>query len=855
MQSDNKANNSKGNKVRTVSSPVKKVRTVRKSASSRTKLFIKATMVVFLFVVLGLILTKSPNGTSEVPEYRMSVIISEVCSSGQKSLYDDDGDFSDYIELYNTTDEDIDLTGWYLSDNPAKLRKYVIPSCTIKSGEYLIIFASGKNKSTGYIHSNFKLSEGELLSLYSPGLVKADSVTVPHMPDNMSYGRDHEDITKWKYFTVPTPGLPNKTKGFESIEEAAGRKGGPLIVSEAVSAVTGGEDWIEIANISGEDVDLTGWYLSDSFNKPQKWAFPDGTRISANGYLIVYASGRFNRVEGEINATFKLDKYDEEIVISWGNVVMDVMEYGVMRADTSIGIISADDPRKVYYTTPSPGKANGEGIAGFSPQVFFRNPTGQYKDSVTVDMFCLEPGAVIHYTLDGSRPTSQSKVYTGPFEVTSNTTVRAMSVMEGRLDSYITTVNYLINTHHALPIVFIASEPNNFFNGGIYNSIYSDRRRVPVNVTLLETDGSGFSEDATINKHGNMTVFEAKKSMSVNFTETVGHSRIEYDLFPDDDTRAKDFGNFLLRSGGNDWDDLMIKDGVLQTLGATQMDLDYQGFRPCVVYINCQYWGLYNIREKENEEYLSSYYDINEKNVDIISFGHGVHSGSYTEYWKFIGFIRSADLNSADNWKRVESMMDVDNMIDTYLMHIYYSNFDTVNLKWWRENKEGAKWRWFTYDLDYAIYVPAQNNLQLIMNPAGHGVNNYFDSSLIYNLMKSNYFRQRFLERLSSYWPTIFNTDQILTYWYSRFEEIAPEVNDNLKRWNISRAHFQSEAHQAYDFLCRRPELFRQMVKNYFGLSDAQLDKLLPKQTVSVKEMDVLKVIDEAEERVKNGQQ
>ncbi|NLW71099.1 MAG: hypothetical protein GX061_08480, partial [Eubacteriaceae bacterium] len=241
---------------------------------------------------------------------------------------------------------------------------------------------------------------------------------------------------------------------------------------------------------------------------------------------------------------------------------------------------------------------------------------------------------------------------------------------------------------------------------------------------------------------------------------------------------------------------------------------------------------------------LNTYHNADKDNVDIISFGHGVHSGNYSEYYKLKSFVTGRNLNDPANWEKLNEMMDVDNMIDTYLMHIYYSNYDTVNIKWWKEKTEDGKWRWFVYDLDYAIYVPAQNNLRLITNPAGHGVNNYFDSSLAYNLMKSQFFRQRFLERLSDYWGTIFNSDNLLTYWYSQFEIIAPEVSDNLSRWGISRSHFAAEMHQAYDFISRRPAYFRQMVKSYFGLSSEELDRLLPPQTITVKELNVLEVID-----------
>ena len=772
--------------------------------------------------------------------------INEISAEDQQAIYDEDGDFSDFIELYNTSEETVDISGYFLSDDPDKPSKYQIKEYIMQPSEFLIIFASDKDKeNNGYIHTNFQLSAGETLYLYNKQSQLVDSVDIPTMPDNASYGRDPNDLDHWLYFNTPTPSFENSTKGSESYSEAKLIEGSPVYISEVLSANQNSlldgngenEDWIEIYNQTDKAIDLNGWYLSDSMAYSQKWAFPDSATIEPGESMLIFASGNnFVDKKGYMHTNFSLNKYNQTIVLSKENVIMDTLDYGMMKGDTSIGINNPTDITKYYYKSPTPGKKNNTtAYSGISGEVRFSKPSGFYNQSVTIEISSVEKGISIYYTTDGSSPTTKSNLYTGPITISKNTSLRAVSYKQGKLLSDISTSTYLIDEESTeLPVVFLTTDNSKLFNGGIYNSNLSDDRKVDANIELLEIDLSGFNKDVLINKSGNMSALEPQKSFGVYFKESVGDSELNYDLFPDDPDGVMIFKSFLLRTSGNDWDDMKCKDGMLQTLAMTEMDLDYMSYRPAILYINGKYWGIYNIRDKVNGDYLAAHHPgVDADNIDIISFGYGVHEGDYSEYYKMINFIRSVDLNDADNWDKVESMIDVDNCIDTYLCHIYYSNFDTVNIKWWREREEGAKWRWILYDLDYSLYVPYQNNLQLISDPVGHGVNKYFDSSLMYNLMQSKYFREKFIEKTSKYWPTIFNSNVILEHLNETFSAIASEMPRQLDRWNISVNHLIAEMDELDDFLRRRPELFRTMFKNYFNLTTDELNKYLPAQEIT----------------------
>ncbi|MGV3773611.1 MAG: lamin tail domain-containing protein [Verrucomicrobiales bacterium] len=144
--------------------------------------------------------------------------ISEFLASNQRGLRDKDGETSDWIELYNPTDDEVTLTDWFLTDTAAKLTLWRFPEVTIKGRGYLVVFASEKNlvDPAGQLHTNFKLSDGgEYLALVSPqtNVVSAFAPSFPKQTSDVSYGRIQSDPNVLGFFTKPTPGTLNSTRG------------------------------------------------------------------------------------------------------------------------------------------------------------------------------------------------------------------------------------------------------------------------------------------------------------------------------------------------------------------------------------------------------------------------------------------------------------------------------------------------------------------------------------------------------------------------------------------------------------------------------------------------------------------
>ena len=147
-----------------------------------------------------------------------NLIISEVMVANNEGLTDEDGDYSDWIELYNAGSRAINLSGWALTNNPDQPRKWMFPNVSIGSHEYLIVFASGKDRQVVSrdlpLHTNFKLSlEGDFIGLYNIFDDKFDdslSTQNVRLFADVAYGRSEAEPS-YGYLTPATPGQANES--------------------------------------------------------------------------------------------------------------------------------------------------------------------------------------------------------------------------------------------------------------------------------------------------------------------------------------------------------------------------------------------------------------------------------------------------------------------------------------------------------------------------------------------------------------------------------------------------------------------------------------------------------------------
>jgi len=246
-----------------------------------------------------------------------SIVINELMPKNTQFGSDQNGEFKDWIELFNLSSEDIDLSGYYLTDSKTDLTKWQFPVGTIlgKNG-YLIVWADGDSTQVG-LHTPFKLSAlGETVTLLTAEKKIIQEVTYPAISLQQSYAR-----------------IPNGTGDFiwaSPTFETINKQGEPpidltksFVINEIMAKNTqfgsdqNGQfdDWIELYNLTSEDLDISGYFLSDSKKDPTKWKFPVGTTLAKNAYLIVWADA--DTLQVGLHANYKLSaSLGETVVLS-----------------------------------------------------------------------------------------------------------------------------------------------------------------------------------------------------------------------------------------------------------------------------------------------------------------------------------------------------------------------------------------------------------------------------------------------------------------------------------------------------------------------------------------------------------
>jgi len=456
-------------------------------------------------------------------------------------------------------------------------------------------------------------------------------------------------------------------------------------------------DWIELYNNSSLQINLEGYFLSDDSLNINKWRFGNAI-IEPGEYLIVFASDKDTNIQ-YWHTNFKLNASGEKIILSdTSSSIIDQVDIPASISDVSYARIS-DGSLPWVFQDPSPDSENiGAEIMGYADSVSVSLPGGFYSSSVSVE---LTAGASeIFYTLDGSDPDSGSLKYSGQININETTVLKAISKKEKHLLSPTIYRSYFIDVDTDLPVISLISDPYNLFDpdSGIYTYYTMDWER-PAHVEFFEDDKSlGFSENCGIEIYGSQSAEWPQKSITVKFKNDYGVSNIEYPLFPDFDVTT--FKAFVLRNAGNDFQYTHIRDAVMQTL-VKDLDIDYLEYRPATSFINGEYWGIYNIREKINEHYIANRHGVDPDNIDLLENNMTVIQGDSLSYRQLIDYISTNDMTTDAAYAYLDSVIDLDECILYLAAQSYYDNMDWpgTNIKFWRERSTPGKWRWILFGL------------------------------------------------------------------------------------------------------------------------------------------------------------
>ncbi len=565
-------------------------------------------------------------------------------------------------------------------------------------------------------------------------------------------------------------------------------------------------DWVELYNTGEQTVNLNGYFLTDNLNIPDKWQIPVDIFIQPGGFLIIWCDGH----DTGLHAGFKLSAGGEQIgLYSPEQKVIDTLTYSLQHTDISCGRIRDGDTLWGYFLQPTPQASNlTPYYTGFVENTPMLSPRGGMYDSPISVIFSTDQGGEIRYTLDGSEPDTGSALYTNAIPVNSTLGIRARIFKPEMIPGPVVTHTYFIRENSVnakLPVVSIATAPENFWDPvkGIYVQSFKPDWAVPVNIELFENDGgdrAAFNETAGTKINGLHSWQLPQKMLGIYFKKQYGKGHLDYPLFCQ--RQRSSFRSFSLRASGSDWSYTLFRDILGQHATLFNMDLDIESYKPVVVYVNGQYMGVHNMREKIDADYIEKSYGLEPGTFDIIENEKTAEAGDMTAYNHLLALL-AKDLSVMGNFIAVAQVMDIENFTDYAITELYVSNTSVGhNVMAWKP-KSGGKWRWILVDLDRGFF-----------HPTDHLIGSYVATSTLplKELMQNEGYKDYFMKRLADHLLTTFQPDRMKQLIEVHKQMIMDEMPRHIACWQGTTSSY-GNAIPSYSYWLQQIDVLRNFVE------------------------------------------
>ena len=550
--------------------------------------------------------------------------INELMSSNAGAVYDRDGDASDWIELYNAGTSSINLAGYGLSDKAYQPFLWTFPNYEMASGEYLLVFASGKDRKEIPVHWNTIISNGDFLKYLIPVSEPTTDWRLLNYNDNnwiagksgFGFG-DNDDAT-----VIPKSNVIFlRTKFYISDAADVRQMIFHMDYDDGFVAYINGVE-IARANMDNRgafprfDVFATGshealiyqGFVPGSFSVSNPEALLKtgqnilaiqvhnsdviSSDLSAIPFLSVVTGktvANSRTVEmlklsaDAFHTNFKISGEGESIYLTdvQGNSV-DSIQAGALALNASFGRTGKDPTVWGVFASSSPGKANAE--YALSPEnvdlPIFSLGGGFYTNGIKVSLSAPNRKDSVFYTLDGTEPTHSSLRAQREIDIPTSKVLKARILKSGMMPGKVVTNSYIIYDNKNLPVVSISMNPDDLWdwNTGIYvdgpnfdtpmphlGANYWKDWEKTCHIEMIEKTGERvIDQDAGIKIFGNWSRVNPQKSLAIHTRKSYGTDVIKYKLF--EDRPFDEFQSIVLRNSGNDWNNTMFRDGLTSYL-------------------------------------------------------------------------------------------------------------------------------------------------------------------------------------------------------------------------------------------------------------------------------------------------
>ncbi|MEN8957408.1 MAG: CotH kinase family protein [Flavobacteriales bacterium] len=467
----------------------------------------------------------------------------------------------------------------------------------------------------------------------------------------------------------------------------------------------------------------------------------------------------------------------------------------------------------------------------FKDTVVFSHSSGVYQDSVVL-VITNNNKDKIYYSDNGDYPKIE---YKRPILLSKSTTIRVKNSKTSK--GY--TRNYLFPGRKiSLPIVCLTIKPSDLYDSatGIYAkgpnagkeqpypgaNFHKDWERVAY-VEYIDTGNSiGFNKKVGVKIFGQYSASLPQKSFAIYTRKKYSKGKIKFPLFSD--LPFKKYNNFVLRNSGSDNNDSHFRD-VMMTSLVKDFNLETQSYNSCVVYLNGEYWGVYHLREKLNEHYLKRHFGVDKERVAIMKHRNDVQKYGRMNYNKIIKFLKEADMMQDSNVGQLAEWIDIDNYLDYNIAQVYFSNIDAGgNVRYWRERKDGGRWRWILYDTDFGFGLrkgngPEENTVKRFTEYSSEAWPFPAWSTLIIRkLLENKAVKEEYLKRFNHHLNTTFKADYVVSHINKIERSLENEMPFHLKKWKRNPDNWKGKVAFLKNFAKERPRFLFKYLKDRFAI-------------------------------------
>jgi hypothetical protein len=815
------------------------------------------------------------------------VVINEASNRNYTQIYDEDGDNEDWIELYNNDIVSINLKGWYLSDDLSVLDKWMFPSISINPGSFSLIYASGKNRKGDINHWECAVLPSD--SFY---------YTVPNVSTPNDWNSNPLIFTSWekgiagfgyedgddstivnntsmaiyivKKFSIPDTSVISKAIAYIDYDDgfvaylngveicrnnitgvpawdnnASGNHEAQIYSGGAPEKYTLDMTLIESIWIQGENTFAIEVHNNSSTSS-------DVSLIPFLTFAIKDSSTNFSplpviineNIASGIHTNFKISSTGETIYLSNSEKqLVDSLPVKQLEVDFSVGRVT--DGGSIYglFTQSTPGKSNNTSTAntkGYEPSPEFTVQSGFYNTSIKVGITNLSPGSTIRYTLDGSEPTGTSTVYSGTNIIISATkTLKACCFSNtGKLPGKAKTANYFIKNEYTVPVLSITTNNENLFGGtGICDNWGQDWVK-PCYIEYYDKNKvKSFEQAASIQIDGGAGGSRSQNQHSFRIEPgngALGDGDLNYKLIPDRYNRTE-YASFYLRNGSNQYLVLPYKDALEVKAMGKGTNNYYSAYTPIVVYVNAEYWGLYELREKINVDYFEKNYGANPDSTDILGLSYYTGQtlraikGSTDHFWNDYNNFLNLTISDSDYLKKADQIIDLKYYTDYIIAQSWICNSDwpNNNIKIIRSNITNYRWRFALLDLEWSLdpngwtqYTTDHINYMRYCSPEIPYVRFWQE------LIKNTDYKNAFINRFADLMNTNYLYSNLLPMEEEMFNAAYPEMAAEYNKWTLNPRpvdEFMDIYKQNHELMKQslrlRSAQVRNHIQNNFGLT------------------------------------